>query len=333
MADERTELQRRMDERLLPLGQRFAKPFSEAINSDNVVNRAINTLSTTTPGQVGEAVGRNIARAPQDTLNTVEFLNEKLGVNALKDGAKGFVRGVFGSDDVTPRAQAAGVSADQLRQAEVLRQRHAGRLNAQDAANTRPVASSVVQQKPRAALGTGAAPRGNPVGDRTAQILKSIQNGEGVEVIRGLQRSHKLFDQVGPGQDGEFPLSSLQPGALAGIEQLQRAGSEGALQQQIKADGIVRAAQINSQSGQDSLSKQLINHYTAQGLSLPEAVQAVTQLNNPKSIKDTLLENELRVANDPNQPPERRLEARQNLRAYGFGIQPSQIEQVQQLQR
>jgi hypothetical protein len=332
MPDERTELQKRMDENLLPLGQRLTKPLSEAYNPDNLVANAARKVATTTTGQLGEAIGQGIRRFPQDTLNLVEGFNQITGINALKDVSKGVVRGVFGTENVVPAVQASQVTKDQQVQAQELFRRHKDRLDAADAASAVDQRSGI--KKGAAGQGNAAQPRGAATGqpaqpNRLAAVLKDIQDGKGVEVIRGMNRSFKLFDRAGPGQDGEFTIESLQPGVLEGLERVQRAGGVEALAQDIKAQGLRDAARISATGGKQSIGEQLINHYTGvEGLSLPEAIQKAQAVTNPPTLQEQIIADVIRRVQAGQGTPE----DQDVLRAFTAGLQPNQLLQFQRLQ-
>lgn len=324
MTDERTELQKRMDENLLPLGQRLTKPLSEAYNPDNLVANAARKVATTTAGQLGESIGSGIRAIPQFVKDSGTILENLRGTTALRNVGHGVARGLFGTEDVIPAAKAAPADPELLRREAINKA-----ILEQDT----PIPRKDIR-KGAASQGNAAQPRGAATGqpaqpNRLAAVLKDIQDGKGVEVIRGMNRSFKLFDRVGPGQDGEFTQESLQPGVLEGLERVQRAGGVEALAQDIKAQGLRDAARISATGGKQSIGEQLINHYTGvEGLSLPEAIQKAQAVTNPPTLQEQIIADVIRRVQAGQGTPE----DQDVLRAFTAGLQPNQLLQFQRLQ-
>lgn len=308
-----TELQRRIRENQLPR----AVPFNESINPEGLVPRVIagagdvggrlggvggrvaDRLINTTPGQKGEAVGRFVSALPQANANLVGKAANAVGFNQLADFAKGTVRGVFGTEDIRPGITTQGTAQDQQAQRRELI--HRSILNSDTpilqnqpplkADALTPVASQVAKAKKSTTPGAVGS-TGNTGEARRQAAQSAVNAGDSVEVIRGLDRSQKIFGQTGPGQDGEFRLSDLLPGALEGQERLARAGgSETALAADARAKGLVQAAGVNAGAANaaGSIQRQVFESLLGEKNPL-EALQILSQASNPLGQKEQLFE-------------------------------------------
>jgi hypothetical protein len=333
MVDERTELQKRLDEKLLPLGRSSTVPFGESINPNALLPRAVNNLRTATPGSVGESIGEGIRAAPQALFDSAATFNRLTGLTALGDVGKGVVRGVFGTEDTARPLSPAQQEDARRREVVDARIRNSdtpipGRgVNRNQ--NALPDASRLLSQSPRSGATTG-----NPNQPTLSSLQKDVQDGRAVEVIRGLNRSFKSFDQVGPGQDGEFTIGSLQPGALEGINRILRAGSEGVLQEDIRADSIRDAAKFRRGTTQPSIADQLVKYFQqVEGLTLPEAVTRAQAIGVTTPLSEIPLRDAIELLKNPAEATPEELDFARRVVEASQGISQSDLEFLSTLRR